>query len=184
MRGGPLTPALRPHFTIPTRVKPEWRGISAAVRACWPPGALDSLAGATDNGAMIAWWEGLLLVGAGGALGGLARFWLSQWIDNRTGGGRFPWGTLAVNAFGALLIGLALGWTSGPAWTSWLWLLLVVGVLGSFTTVSSFSLQVLGVAEQDDGLRRALVYVLLTLGGGLVLVAIGHALGRLAGGAA
>ncbi|WP_019558637.1 fluoride efflux transporter CrcB [Thioalkalivibrio sp. ALE12] len=133
---------------------------------------------------MIAWWEGLLLVGAGGALGGLARFWLSQWIDNRTGGGRFPWGTLAVNAFGALLIGLALGWTSGPAWTSWLWLLLVVGVLGSFTTVSSFSLQVLGVAEQDDGLRRALVYVLLTLGGGLVLVAIGHALGRLAGGAA
>lgn len=132
---------------------------------------------------MIAWWEGLLLVGAGGALGGLARFSLSRWVDNRTGGGRFPWGTLAVNASGALLIGLALGWVSGPALTSGLWLLLVAGVLGSFTTVSSFSLQVVGVAERD-GLRPAVVYILLTLGGGLALVSLGHALGRALGGAA
>ncbi|WP_026279551.1 fluoride efflux transporter CrcB [Thioalkalivibrio sp. ALgr3] len=136
-----------------------------------------------ENDPMITWWQGLLLVGAGGALGGLARFWLVQWIDNRTGGGRFPWGTLAVNVSGALLIGLALGRVSGPALTSWLWLLLVVGVLGSFTTVSSFSLQVVGVAERD-GLRPAVLYILLALAGGLMLVSLGYGLARAAGGAA
>ncbi|WP_026289087.1 fluoride efflux transporter CrcB [Thioalkalivibrio sp. AKL17] len=136
-----------------------------------------------ENDSMIMWWQVLLLVGAGGALGGLARFWLVQWIDNRTGGGRFPWGTLAVNVSGALMIGLALGRVSGPALTSWLWLLLVVGVLGSFTTVSSFSLQVVGVAERD-GLRPAVLYILLTLAGGLTLVSLGYGLARAAGGAA
>ncbi|OOC08902.1 FluC/FEX family fluoride channel, partial [Thioalkalivibrio halophilus] len=94
-----------------------------------------------------------------------------------------PWGTLAVNVSGALLIGLALGRVSGPALTSWLWLLLVVGVLGSFTTVSSFSLQVVGVAERD-GLRPAVLYILLTLAGGLMLVSLGYGLARAAGGAA
>ncbi len=144
---------------------------------------LDSAMTGAENDPMITWWQGLLLVGAGGALGGLARFWLVQWIDNRTGGGRFPWGTLAVNVSGALLIGLALGRVSGPALTSWLWLLLVVGVLGSFTTVSSFSLQVVGVAERD-GLRPAVLYILLTLAGGLTLVSLGYGLARAAGGAA
>jgi CrcB protein len=143
---------------------------------------LDRSTEATDNAGMIAWWEGLLLVGAGGALGGLARFGLSQWIDSRTGG-HFPWGTLAVNTSGALLIGVALGLVVDPSGASWLWLLLVVGVLGSYTTVSSFSLQTVGVAERD-GPRPAIVYVLLTLGGGLALVYIGHALGRVVGGAA
>ncbi len=142
---------------------------------------LDRAAAGTDNAAMIVWWEGLVLVGAGGALGGLARFWLSQWIDNHTGG-RFPWGTLAVNASGALLIGVVLGVVADPSGASWLWLLLVVGVLGSFTTVSSFSLQTVGVAERD-GWRPAIAYVLLTLGGGLTLVFVGHVLGRAAGGA-
>lgn len=144
---------------------------------------LDSAMTGPENDPMITWWQGLLLVGAGGALGGLARFWLVQWVDNRTGGGRFPWGTLAVNVSGALLIGLALGRVSGPALTSWLWLLLVVGVLGSFTTVSSFSLQVVGVAERD-GLRPAALYILLTLAGGLTLVSLGYGLARAAGGAA
>lgn len=143
---------------------------------------LDSAMTGPENDPMITWWQGLLLVGAGGALGGLARFWLVQWVDNRTGG-RFPWGTLAVNVSGALLIGLALGRVSGPALTSWLWLLLVVGVLGSFTTVSSFSLQVVGVAERD-GLRPAVLYILLTLAGGLMLVSLGYGLARAAGGAA
>ncbi len=144
---------------------------------------LDSAMAGPENDSMIMWWQVLLLVGAGGALGGLARFWLVQWIDNRTGGGRFPWGTLAVNVSGALMIGLALGRVSGPALTSWLWLLLVVGVLGSFTTVSSFSLQVVGVAERD-GLRPAVLYILLTLAGGLTLVSLGYGLARAAGGAA
>ncbi len=143
---------------------------------------LDRPTAGTDNAVMIDWWEGLVLVGAGGALGGLARFWLSQWIDNRTGG-RFPWGTLVVNASGALLIGVTIGLVADPFGARWLWLLLVVGVLGSFTTVSSFSLQTVGIAERD-GWRPAIAYVLLTLGGGLALVYIGHALGRVAGGAA
>jgi fluoride exporter len=124
----------------------------------------------------------LLLVVAGSALGGMARFWLSGVVAGRIGE-TFPWGTLAVNVSGALAIGLvaamALAGTLGPHG----WHFAVFGFLGSYTTVSSFSLQTLMLAR-DGEWRHAAANIVLSVG--LCLSAAGLGLfigGRLAGAA-
>lgn len=88
----------------------------------------------------------ILAVGLGGALGGVARFWLSQAINRRVAGA-FPWGTLVVNISGCGLVGgLAAVLLAPPAvMTTGPWGWLVVGLLGSYTTVSSFSLETLNL---------------------------------------
>lgn len=95
----------------------------------------------------------------------MARFWLADAVG-RVLGDRFPWGTLAVNASGAFAIGVfaavALGDGSGATWSS-PWPLAVLAFLGSYTTVSSFSLQTL-VLVHDRAWRGALVNVVLSLG--------------------
>lgn len=86
-------------------------------------------------------------VALGGAIGGPARFFLSGLIGRRFGE-TFPWGTLAVNVSGALAIGVLsvmLGAGGGSTW-----LFAVTGVLGSYTTVSSFSLQTLALARDGQ----------------------------------
>ncbi|AZU03434.1 camphor resistance protein CrcB [Glycocaulis alkaliphilus] len=117
----------------------------------------------------------LLLIAAGGALGALGRYALAAFVDGRLGG-RFPWGTLAVNFTGAALIGLLAGlWLSegGAAGTAWIFL--VIGVLGSYTTVSSFSLQALELF-QAGRIVAAGALALLSLAGCLMLAAGGFAL--------
>jgi CrcB protein len=88
----------------------------------------------------------VLAVAFGGALGGVARVWLAGLVTRRLGE-HFPWGTLVVNVSGSGLIGvaaaLALGNDASAMASLSAWALLVVGVLGSYTTVSSFSYQTL-----------------------------------------
>ncbi len=89
-----------------------------------------------------------LAVAAGGAIGASARYLLVGGIDFWFGAG-FPMGTLAVNALGSFMIGVlievtALVWSPSPELRA----LLAVGVLGSFTTVSAFSLDVLVLFER------------------------------------
>lgn len=115
-----------------------------------------------------------LLVGIGGAVGAVCRYRLTGLVDAR-GSGRFPWGTLAVNTSGALLLGILAGGlqVSQPeAETGAAWVLLAVGVLGSYTTVSSFSLQTFallrsgetGRAMANTGLSFALCIAAAALG--------------------
>jgi fluoride exporter len=103
------------------------------------------------------------LVAVGGALGAGLRYGISGVVDRRIGE-LFPWGTLTVNVSGAVLIGiLASAWHSGlptGAFTAG-WVFLVVGVLGSYTTVSSFSLQTLALARNGE-IGRALLNVALS----------------------
>lgn len=88
----------------------------------------------------------VLAVAIGGALGGVARVWLAGVVTRRMGE-RFPWGTLAVNVTGSGLVGLAAALALPQAGSVMApptaWALLVIGVLGSYTTVSSFSFQTL-----------------------------------------
>jgi CrcB protein len=97
----------------------------------------------------------ILIVAAAGMVGGIARFWISGAVARRIGE-RFPWGTLVVNTSGALGIGVlaALLPTSGvdAEGVLTLWLALAVGVLGSYTTVSSFSLQTLALIRDSEWL--------------------------------
>lgn len=106
----------------------------------------------------------LFFILLGGALGGLLRYWMTAWVSSRMGDA-FPWGTLLVNVSGACLIGMVAAWVlpdglGGGQVNVWAWL--VVGGLGSYTTVSSFSLQTLILLRGKRPLR-ALFNVLLSV---------------------
>lgn len=117
--------------------------------------------------------QGMVLVVLGGALGGMGRVWLGQWVGRQMPSD-FPWGTLAVNLLGALLLGAVAAQQGSKEGA--LWALLAIGLLGSFTTVSSFAYQTLTLLR---GPRPALGWLnlALTLGLGLTAMALGHGLG-------
>ena len=119
----------------------------------------------------------LLLVLAGGALGSAVRYLIAIWMTNRFGPD-FPWGTLTVKVVGSFLIGLIATLADdigriGPA----LRVFLVVGVLGGFTTFSSFALETLRLAEQNEAIR-ATANVLASIALGLLAAILGIAAGR------
>jgi CrcB protein len=95
---------------------------------------------------MMPW----LAVAAGGALGAVARFAMAGAVQ-RAASDTFPWGTLAVNVLGALLMGIIVEgaariWTMAPDFR----LFLTTGVLGGFTTFSAFSLETALMIEKGD----------------------------------
>ena len=116
----------------------------------------------------------ILYVGLGSCLGGIARYLISSAIRWDSHG--LPWGTLAVNLIGCLLIGLFAGILSRhPSQT--LHLLLIVGLCGGFTTFSTFSRESLTLLQ--SGQYAALVtYILISLIVGISLTATGYALTR------
>jgi CrcB protein len=105
-----------------------------------------------------------LLVAAGSGLGGAARLYVSTLVG-RALGTSFPWGTLVVNVAGCLLVG-ALGAMFEPASPLHvrqdLRVLLIVGVLGGFTTFSAFSLETLLLVQRGAPLAAA-AYAVLSL---------------------
>ncbi len=112
-----------------------------------------------------------IAVAALGSLGSLGRFLLDGWVSARTARGR-PLGTLAVNASGALLLGLIAGAAlSGDA-------LLLAGsaAIGSYTTFSTWMLETHRLGEDGRG-REAVANVLLSIALGLGAAALGRALG-------
>jgi fluoride exporter len=120
----------------------------------------------------------LVLVFLGAGLGGAARHLVNLGCA-RACGTAFPFGTLAVNIVGSLLMGLLAGWLalrSGIAWSQNLKLFLATGVLGGFTTFSAFSLDAISLIERGDW-ALASFYVLasvmlsiLSLGLGLAMM--------------
>lgn len=82
-----------------------------------------------------------LLVFAGGGLGALLRFELGGWVQARAGTD-FPWGTLAVNTTGCLVIGWLAAWIDERGGASSAWRAFAIpGLLGGFTTFSAFGLE-------------------------------------------
>jgi len=117
-----------------------------------------------------------LLVGCGGALGASARYACSVWVGSHH---LFPWATLAINIAGSLAIGLAWGAYAHTEWFQhWGRLFLVAGLLGGFTTFSAFSLETLTLL-QASRMWAASGYVLVSVVGCLLAVALGVKLGRL-----
>lgn len=122
----------------------------------------------------------IALIALGSALGGVARYGLSGWVATRAGE-TFPWGTLVVNIVGCTIIGLFAGWHDSARLPLSVEArgFLMIGVLGGFTTFSSFSLQTLERLQEGDWLRAGLNVVLsvvLCLAG----VALGYWVARLA----
>jgi CrcB protein len=119
----------------------------------------------------------LLYVMLGGAFGSGARYLTGRATLSLFGPG-FPYGTLAVNLIGGLLMGalvgvLARASNGGETWR----LLLGVGVLGGFTTFSSFSLDAVTMIERGQ-LTVALGYVLVSVIGSIAALFAGLTLAR------
>lgn len=106
--------------------------------------------------------RGFILVALGGALGSMARHGVGVLLSAWVGAG-FPWATLSVNVLGSFLIGVitVLALEQGRL-SDETRLLLATGVMGGFTTFSTFSLDVLRFIEAGE-VPRAAVYVSLTL---------------------
>ena len=107
-------------------------------------------------------WMSYLVVMAGGALGSAARMWMSLSCAVRFGES-FPVGTLVVNALGCFVIGIfsALTGPDGVVLTSPLIRQFVmIGILGGFTTFSSFGLQTINLMNDGEWLYAALNVVL------------------------
>ena len=116
-----------------------------------------------------------LLVALGSGLGGAARLWVSTLVA-RGAGTLFPWGTLAVNVFGCLVVGIlgAMFEQSSPLHVRQdLRVLLVVGVLGGFTTFSAFSLETLLLVQRGSTLG-AVTYVVSSIALCLLAAAGGY----------
>jgi CrcB protein len=92
--------------------------------------------------------ERLAWVCLGGAVGSGARYLVSGWVIDRLGSG-FPWGTLCVNVVGSFLLGVIMRVAIATDWISpTMQLALTVGVLGGFTTYSSFNYETIASLEQ------------------------------------
>lgn len=104
----------------------------------------------------------LLAVGAGGAVGSVLRYAMTVGIQ-RVVGPSFPWGTVVVNALGSFAIGLLYVWLVERGENTALRALLMVGLLGGFTTFSSFSLETVTLMMQAS-FGRAALNVLLSVG--------------------
>ncbi len=114
----------------------------------------------------------LAWVALGSALGGAARFAVSGLVA-RAIGGAFPWGTMGVNVTGSLALGALAARADIGAVSPALWQVAALGFLGSYTTVSSFSLQTLALVR-DGAHARAASNVALSLALCLAAAAAGY----------
>ena len=118
----------------------------------------------------------ILIVGMGGFLGSVSRFAVGGWVQRLAPAVAFPVGTLLVNIVGCFLIGLTTGFIEfrqlfGPNAR----LFLLIGVLGGFTTFSSFAHETTSLARDGDMLR-ALANIGLQVVLGLAASGLGYGL--------
>jgi CrcB protein len=115
----------------------------------------------------------LLLIAGGGAVGAVGRYYLAGWTQ-ALARGTFPIGTLAVNVLGCLLIGMLGAFFGGPHLVRQEYrLLLMVGLLGGFTTFSTFGLETVTLINEGQ-FGQAGLNVLLSNGLGLLAVWLGY----------
>ncbi len=117
-----------------------------------------------------------LYVALGGAIGGTARYVIDTSILGLASNPHFPLGMFIVNITGAFLVGIAFSLSGGWPITTGGWQLLAIGVLGGYTTFSTFSQDTL---ELLAGRKYGLVFLnLLTGPAGLIAVVLGVVVGR------
>ncbi len=119
----------------------------------------------------------MLAVAIGGALGAMSRYWVVGLVTQWFGRG-FPYGTIAVNIAGSLLIGVLYSLIVQhlklePHWQA----ILMAGFTGAFTTFSTFALESLNLF-QSGRITAALLYIVLSVMCCLAAVAVGMWLGK------
>lgn len=119
----------------------------------------------------------IVLVAIGGAIGSVARYLVGVW-GVKLAGPNFPWGTITVNVVGAFLIGLMVEMVARRFdASSEVRVFIVTGIIGGFTTWSSFTLDAVVLFERGD-MGLAAVYLLASLVVSFAAIFAGLALGR------
>jgi fluoride exporter len=113
-----------------------------------------------------------LLIAAGGALGSIARYWVSATVSGRTGT-RFPWGTFVVNITACMIIGFAITWLGhhielSPSWK----FLIPIGFIGAYSTFSTYEWELFTTLEAGE-MAMAALYAVSSLVLGLAAVWVG-----------
>lgn len=119
----------------------------------------------------------ILAIAMGGALGSVLRFWMSGWVSGILGRG-FPYGTLMVNVSGSLLMGflyvlLVDKFNASDEWRAFL----LIGLLGGFTTFSSFSMETFDFIATGE-VFKAFMNIVLSVAVCLVATWLGIVMGR------
>ena len=119
-----------------------------------------------------------LIVGIGGFLGSAVRYVLGGWVQRIAQSSMFPWGTLAVNLTGCFLIGFLGGLAEQrQMFSSDIRAFLFIGILGGFTTFSTFGYETVALLREGDflaGTANALAQLMF----GLAFVWAGHVVTR------
>lgn len=113
---------------------------------------------------------------AGGAIGTVARYFVSGYAHKYMGSG-FPWGTLAVNISGAFIIGLIWGLFESVEIRSEIRIFIFIGILGGFTTFSSYALESMNLYKQGE-IKMAIFNILANNFLSIALVFLGFILAR------
>ena len=116
----------------------------------------------------------ILAIGIGSCIGGLFRYFLAQFIQNKFLSA-FPFGTMGVNIIGCFFIGVVFALSERGNFTLEGRLFLVTGLLGGFTTFSSFSNETVGLLR-DGQLWHAFIYILCSVVIGLIATFAGISL--------
>lgn len=114
-----------------------------------------------------------VLVAAAGALGAVLRWRIGVAIGLRS----FPWATLLVNLLGCFALAAVLAGPATSRWSPTTTTAVAVGLLGAFTTFSTFGYETFTLLRTDEP-GRAAAYVALSLAGGLGATALGWVVGR------
>lgn len=120
----------------------------------------------------------VLAIGLGGGIGALARYYGGMFSEKIFGSTAIPIGTLVVNVIGCMLIGMLAGLSEGkPFWTTELRAFVFVGILGGFTTFSTFGFETF-IFLRDGHFGAALLNIAAQVMLGLIAVYGGYALSR------
>jgi CrcB protein len=114
-----------------------------------------------------------LLVALAGATGAVLRYRLGVLVGVRS----FPWATLSINLSGSFLLALVLAGPATNRWSTATTVAVAVGLLGAYTTFSTFGYETFTLIRADR-LGVAAGYVVASVLGGLAATALGYAAGR------
>ncbi len=119
----------------------------------------------------------LFSIGMGGFFGAVLRYWISGWVYSfyRTD---FPLGTMVVNIVGSFALGLIIGLTEHHILNPNIRLFMTIGLMGAFTTFSTFSYETI-MLLQVNSYGKALLNIGISLFAGLLAALVGLFLGRL-----
>ena len=123
----------------------------------------------------------IFIVGGGGCIGSILRYFLTKAVENNFPTTTFPYGVMLANVVGCLLIGLISGLSMDKiSLTPNLRLFFFVGILGGFTTFSSFTLDAYNMLNTNDFsiLTFAFLHILAHIVFGITAVYLGIVIGR------